>query len=392
MAARSPQNRDDHDDPWSSVSIVVSIAALQDDARRLVAQRTGLPDLGTRLGGMTRVIGWMNDGEDIWLLGARDASAAQIELDDLALALRSAYRVSETYNDAPGVSIDPRRGESEPWSVQDVRVFGLPDDCAMAARFVALDYELKKAAAGLAAIDQSIPSVCDLARRDVQFCSNDNGGQTRDASHRLWFCAKYSERPRFLWEEASAFIRMAVGVQVLTEQEFFDGDARRIGAGPADRAVGQFTSAVSEFLASGRRPSYERLRSDFRLVEAAKLLRIVGGPVEPLAYLLDEHVLATESVPRFVTGIRREEHVEVTCDGEIAQKQVGGRRIVESRMSTVSHRYRFEGGVTCDVAIAPDTRVTPTSAQSAALRRRITAARPSEHSVAWEVAVWLQHR
>lgn len=70
-----------------------------------------------------------------------------MELDTLVIALRNAYAVSPVDHGTLGCSIDLRAAE-DPWRIQDVRIFGRPPSCTMAARHVSIDYELKKAAAG----------------------------------------------------------------------------------------------------------------------------------------------------------------------------------------------------------------------------------------------------
>lgn len=380
--------RDQGEDVWKSVSLTVSLTALQREAKQSVQARAPMSDAVSRLGGMTGVLGWMKEGDDVWLLGARDASHPPIGLDELVVALRSAFQVSQVYQDAPGCSIDPRRGAADPWSLQEVRVLGMPVDCPMGARFVAVDYELKKAAAGLVSLGKDIPSVSDLARRDVDLCGLSGPPEAQEAqevSHRLWFCANYPPAQRFLREETCVFIVRPVGVQVLTEQEFFDAMARRIGKGPPAPAVRQFTTAVSGLLASASRPAYASLQRDFRVIESAKLLRVLDDSVQRLEYLLSQHQLATAPVPRFVTGIRRVEQIDVDCEGELTESEEGGRRIVQSRRATRRHRYQFEGGVTCAVDLPSALPAAPVSAATANLRRRIVAARPSEHTVAWQV-------
>jgi len=89
---------------------------------------------------------------------------------------------------APGCSIDPRPGE-DPWSIQDVTVFGIPPRSSMAARFVSLDYELKKAGAGITMDGTKLlPSLFDLKRDAQALCTRaPDAGQNTAESHRLWF-------------------------------------------------------------------------------------------------------------------------------------------------------------------------------------------------------------
>jgi hypothetical protein len=379
-------DRESAKDGRATVSHVLSLGALQRHARQAHSSRSRMPETLARLDGITRVHGWMLEGDDILLLGSREPALPALHLDDLAVVLRSAYQVTDTYHQAAGCSIDPRRGDEDPWSIQAVSVFGLPVDCSMAARFVAVDYELKQAAAGIVAID-TVPSMGELARRDIDLCAEAEPIATRplERSHRLWFCAVYPASPRFALEEDCVFIERPVGVHVLTEEEFFDRRGTRVGAGPPDAMASQFVTAVSRLLASAARPSYAALVGDFRLIEAAKLLRKVRGGAKAIAYLLEEHPIAQVPVPRFVAGVRRDEQLDVACGGEVSEREKDGHRIIESRVTNRRHRSRFEGGVTADIELPENEPGRATSSETTALRRRILAARPTSATVAWAI-------
>jgi hypothetical protein len=226
---------------------VLSLQTLQERVKEVAVARRKLTDELTNLGGMNRLHGFIlgSDGE-ILLLGDRDTSQPAIKLESLVSALRNAYMVSTVYHGAPGCSIDPRPGD-DPWRIQDVRVFGMPVSCSMAARHVSLDYELKKAAAGIPiGGTKLLPSIFELKREADALCGRTSGSdQNTEEAHRFWFYALLPPPPRFVREESGVCIRKPVGVQVLTEKEFLDRTGKRVGATTAGAEAQKFAEQVT---------------------------------------------------------------------------------------------------------------------------------------------------
>jgi len=340
-----------------------------------------------QLGGLNRIVGVsIEEGGDALLLGHREPSWPSLHIDDLAIALRSAYRTGPEYQEAPGCSIDPREGAEDPWQMQKVRVFGMPFTCPMALRHVTVDYELKKASIGLTVLKAGVPALFETASDPIAACADT--GKAKDETqqaYRFWFCPLVAESPRFAHEGSAMWIEKPVGVQVLTEQEFLDARAHRTGSKPAEGAALRFSRAVSGLLAEGTLPQYASLRGDFRLLEAAKVMALLARPVIGMAYFLNEHMLRVEKVPEFVGGLRREESGEITCDNTVTEKAEPDGRSYHARESIRSYRHLVRGGVEASVLIAKQD-VRATSGELGGVLDRVRQAKPSEDAAVWTVA------
>jgi len=348
---------------------------------RGVAARAGrLVDLG----GLNRLVGVSieNDG-DVLLLGHREPSWPSVHIDDLVIALRSAFKAGPRYQEPIGCSIDPREGEADPWQMQKVSTFGM-EDSRMAARHVAIDYELKKASLGLTVLKPGMPSLLDNSTRQVDCSSSQREGPTHSA-HRFWFCPRVADAPRFVRDGEAIWIHKPVGAQVLTEEEFLDSKAHRVGARPAEGAAVAFARAASELLASGALPHYAALRGDFRLIEAAKLVAVLGASPAALGYFLSEHVVRKEKVPKYVGGLWREETLEITCANTVTETDIPGGKSYAGHADIRKNRQRVIGGVEGRVPIvAKDVRTG--NQELSAVMQRVRSARPSADAAIWPVA------
>lgn len=363
---------------------VLSLKILQERVKEAVTARRKLPDELIKLGGMDRLYGFLlgSDGE-VLLLGDRDASQPAVELESLVVALRNAYAVSAVYHGAPGCSIDPRPGD-DPWRIQDVRVFGMPISCSMAARQVSIDYELKKAAAGIPVEGTKLlPSMFELKREADALCSRtSDSGQNIEEAHRYWFYPLLPSPPRFVREEHGACIRKPVGVQVLTEKEFLDRTGKRTGATTAGAEAQRFSEQVTRLLASQTVPRYAAIVNDFRIIELTKLLCYEKIPERSLAYLLHDFPLLEVQVPTVVGGISREEHGQVVCEGAVTKVATG----LQYQQRVQKYSYEYRGGVEARIELSPEQFVTEPSGLLAQLRPRVLASRPSKHALVWQIA------
>jgi hypothetical protein len=154
----------------------------------------------SQLGGLNRLMGLSVESDgDILLLGSHEPSWPRLRSDDLAVALRSAFRAGPEYQAAPGISIDPREGESDPWRIQQVKVMGLPADSEMAARFIAVDYELKKASLGLLVLKPGLPNLMENFSDPVAVCATSSQEERGShKTHRFWFCPLLADAGRYM--------------------------------------------------------------------------------------------------------------------------------------------------------------------------------------------------
>jgi hypothetical protein len=357
--------------------VALSARALQASIRRARSAGAPVPPLDRDLHGLNRIEGFtvLDDG-DVVLFGRRDSAGAPIHIDDLMVALRSAYGAD---GEAPGCSIDPRDDHADPWSIQRVRILGMPLDCLMARRHVAVDYELKLAGAGLLVLGDGVAGAFDRSRDGRSICSA-AASEPLSVSHRFWFCALYPQETRFEQQDATTLIRHPVNVQVLTERRLHDRAGVK-GAEP-DAAADRFAHGVTNLLAQAGRKAYQEVRNDFRVIELARLMAYQNVPRERFAYLLEEHIHEQVEVPRYVTGVRRTERSEVTCGGEVDDSGDGLR--ASSRVVRAQRDYR--GGVEARIEISREHVARSATGSLGLLAKRIAASRPSAAAVTWEIA------
>lgn len=351
----------------------LSLGTLQRVARE---NASALSEEIATLSGLNVIRGFfLDDTGDVVLLGERRAGAPRIHIDDLAVALRSAYRVSTQYDEAPGCSIDPQLGAKDPWRLQAVRVIGMPI-CRMARRHVDLDYELKLVGSGLKHLDgvrdefsvhQSATSLCAEGRQP-----------SSEIMNRFWFCARVPESPRFENDDRTVLIARPVEVQVLTERRLFNGGAVEAAAS-ADPVADQFAREISAVLAAGSRWEYAELRNDYRVIELGRLTRYQQIPTETLAYFLREHQFERADVAPFVVGIRRDDQANAVCGGEVTVTATA----VESVAHERSQSFSYRGGVDAGVNTPPEHFVRAPAGPFAELRRKVQGARPSTEALVW---------
>jgi hypothetical protein len=337
------------------------------------------------LGGVTRIRGVAvePDGE-VLLVGDRDASLPPVDVDDLALALRSAYRVEAVYHQPPGCTIDPKEGAGDPWQIQVARILGMPETAAMGARFLAADYELKKVSVGVLSLGGS-PDLFSLSRSAKPPCAGTAAQpETTNTVHRFWFCPSYGEPPRFLQDGSALWVRRPVAVQLLTEQEMLDRNARRVGGKEPEPLARQFAEGITAVLARADAPQYARMQGDFRTLEAGKLIRHLNASSDSLLYLLKEHRFASMSSPSYVGGIWREDQNEVVCDNPVTEERTVTGTILRSHAKLQRTRHRVIGGVEAAIEVS-EQQAGPAGGQVTAMLERVRKARPAGDPVVWTV-------
>jgi len=339
------------------------------------------------LGGLNRLVGVSveNDG-DVLFLGHREPSWPSHHIDDMAVTLRSAFRAGPQYQEPIGCTIDPREGADDPWTLQAARTFGI-EPSTMAARHVAIDYEMKKASLGLVVLRPGMPTLLDSSDRvsDCAATAAPPKGVTETA-HRFWFCPKVPDAPRFVRDGEAIWIQRPVGARVLTEQEFLDSQAHRVGARAAEVSAVKFAHAMTGLLESGDLPQYAALKGDFHLIEAAKLVPVLGVEPASLRYYLSDHRVRDGKVPAYVGGLWREESTEFTCENSVEEVPVSGGTSYRSRADVRGRRRRVIGGVEARVPIT-ETDVRAGNNELSATMRRVREARPSADAAIWTVPV-----
>jgi hypothetical protein len=326
------------------------------------------------LPGINRLTGFLIDGSDVILYGRQDDSVPPIGLDAYVVALRNAYGVGEAYQGDPGCTIDPIPGD-DPFRVQKVKVFGVPQDCVMAARHVSLDYELKRAGAGIEGADGKIlPSAFELENGGGPCAST--GKKAVDMAHRYWYFPKTPERPRFQRDGLITSILRPIGVQLLTEQEFLNSRGERTGATEADPAAQKFADAVTALLESDKVARFAQMVHDFRAIELARLIHFCGVAQGGLSFLLTNYELQHVQVPTLVGGVKREEQGSTVCDSTVTE--TASEISSEERLS--EYRYEYRGGVQAKVEM---TEADLTNGDLAPIKTLVLGARPSASAVSW---------
>jgi hypothetical protein len=368
--------------PTPQPSLALSLTVLQRQAEQHVGT---LSQQTVQLGWMNRIHGFLLEADgEIILLGEHDPALPMLHLDNVVVALRKAYQVSDAYQGVLGCTIDPWAGTEDPWRIQRVTVFGMPPTVHMAARHVLVDFELKKVSAGLLLLAQGVPSLHELDMATFSPCAG-SGTATIEAVHRFWFAARYPEVPRFLAQDGIVLITKPVGVQLLTEQEFLDRAGRRTDAAPASPVAERFARVITDLLASDQVEHYIQLRNDFRLIELAQLFRYQQVPATSLGYLLHDHKLTEAKTPSFVVGIRREEQGEIVCDGAISEQQAQRGTLVSSEEQVQRYHFLSRGGVEAKVEIVSTHFGDEPDGLLAGLRTRVLASRPSAQALSWPI-------
>lgn len=362
-----------------SLQVALSLKALQAQAA-LISTPSGAI---RTLAGINEIHGFLmeQDGEVI-LIGSRNATVPLLHIDDLVVAVRNAYQVSGEYQGIIGCTIDPWVGQEDPWRIQHVTVFGMPNS-RMAYRHVGIDYELKKISSGLMVLDR-VPSVWGMIREASPICQQGRESQI-DATHRFFFYPRYPEAPRFKQDKNGVIILRPVGVQLLTEREFLDQRGERTHGEKATPQAEQFAQQITDLLETNKIRNYSQLRNDFRVIEVAKLLRFKKVAPGFLRFLLYDYQLSEVSVPSYVGGIHREEHGEAVCENQITESHVPQGIQVSAKAQISGYHLSSRGGVEAKVKLSPRQFIEDEGGHLAELRRRVRSSRPDPTSLAWTI-------
>ena len=183
-------------------------------------------------------------------------------------------------------------------------------------------------------------------------------------------------------DDAGACIEHPTGVQVLTEEEFFE-EGRRVGAAPPRPEARQFATAVTALLATNEVARYARMRHDFQVLEVGALMAFASVPTTRLGLLLDDYPLSDVDIPAYVGGVRRGERGEAVCESVVSET-VGPR---QRRLSITEHVNRYDleyrGGVDAGVKLEPDKVARDRDGQLTEWRRLVRSTRPSADSWRW---------
>ncbi|MCX6630244.1 MAG: hypothetical protein NTW28_21710, partial [Candidatus Solibacter sp.] len=212
-------------------TLALSLNGYEEEVRALFQTGTELPDPVRKLYGLNCIQGiLLEPGGQVVLAGRHDAALPDMELDDLLVALRNAFRVSAEYQEPIGCTIDPIPGARDPWEIQSVRVLGMPFGAPMGDRHVEIDYELKRVGAGLKNLGPTVTSLYEMTRAESIPCQGgEQPAAPHSATHRFWFTPLYPTRkPRFLQDGGAIWIEEPIHVQVQSEEEFLD-NGKRVG-------------------------------------------------------------------------------------------------------------------------------------------------------------------
>jgi hypothetical protein len=369
--------------PLKRARFAVSLSGLQREC--LSVSQPPLPGNLATLGGLTALDGVIvSTHAEVILTGVRAEEHPALHIDDLMVAVRSAFAAGPEYQDAPGCTIDPRIREGAPerdWELQQVRVLGMPSDCRMAARHVAVDYQLKFAGADLLKLSDGVTGSFLASQASHSPCAA-GASAHHSSQHRFWFCARYPDGPRYTLHEggrsSTVWIDNPIEVQVLRERELYQG-ATRTGTEPPDPPAEEFARQVSRLLAAGARRDYIEVRSDFRLIEAGRLMKLLKVGPDSLEYLLHTHGHQRVSVPELVIGVRRYAQQEILCGGEVENDG----RVMRTRQHRTRLSSDYRGGVEAAVRVTERDFRRASGVDSDT--ERVLHARPSRQVWCWEV-------
>ena len=398
--------------PETGRARAVSLKVLQARLKVAVAKRQQPAELLT-LCGLTRISGYVVDDKtrDLILLGEVEAGAPALRLEDLAVALRSAWmrhasrRGNVRYYSNPGCSIDPSpdviarlrdlgdsaegRGADmadrmDEWcescsQPQQVRVMGVPFDSHFARVMVDADYLMKRLVDGsLRTKIAGFASLTDLnlTAARTQFQRDGTSGITRFAMNRFWF---YPGKVKFQDEEGLATIEECP-VILLTEEQHLTREGIA-GQGRPDPMAQRFADSFSAHYAeiAAAQPVYQQLEELFRLVALGRLLQYQGVQAD-LDYLMNRFPVPEVKVDRTLPGIALVNRIET-------------RRQVADGEETMRLWLPTCGGVSMDLKVGPQNlkRVPPKKqtgrgAKPASTKKgAILKKRPAPDSLYWDI-------
>jgi len=386
---------------WNAVSLRV----LNEKVEQYMASGD-CPGFILRLCGITKVNGFMIDSGgsgqtgDVILVGEADDSLPPLNLNDLVIALRNAWRKyakSEGniyYYLSPGCSIDPTPGVLaelqqvagrifrasssgslvgiQQWyevcsQPQEVRVMGVPRNTRFAKVIVDADYYMKRLVDG--SISLGIEGFTNLMDMKLDTAKEIiiRGRSVPAQMNRFWFFPgenKYSEG------DGVVLIKRCE-VKLLTEEEFFTRGGKVSGSGRADPLAKVFGDSFTEKYAeiARKRQIYAEQESLFRLVSLAQAMRYRNALEEAgidLDYLMNRYPVEETSMPETLPGVSkvREFHY--------------GASIPSRCLWMLSF-----GGVSIDIRVSDNDFEKDPGRSGSDLRRDVLENRPSHETIHW---------
>ena len=399
--------------PETGRARAVSLKVLQARLKTAFAKRQQPAELLT-LCGLAHVSGYVVDEKtrDLILVGKVEAGAPALHVEDLAVALRSAWlryaprRGNVRYFSNPGCSIDPSPdviaglrdiGESarghaadmddrmDEWceicsQPQQVRVMGVPFDSHFARVMVDADYLMKRLVDGSLRTEiAGFTSLTDLnlAAARARFQRDGTSGITRFSLNRFWF---YPGEARFQEEEGLVTIEECPVILRTEEQYLTRGEVA--GQGRPDPMAQRFAESFSAHYReiAGAQPIYQQLEGLFRFVALARLLQYQREQAD-LDYLMNRFPVPVVKVDRTLPGIALVNRIET-------------RRQVADGEETMRLWLPTCGGVSMDLKVGPQNlkRVSPKKqagrgAKPAPTKKgAILKARPAPDSLYWDIS------
>lgn len=361
---------------------------------KVLAEQTGAAKADKPLGGMTRVLGYILDpaNHDVILVGKAEPNDPALVLDDLIVALRSAFEMyieeknGTRWFTPPGVSIDPdpqtlttlheiqrrafqhqdfqdiRAGLKE-WkdyaqSPQKTRILGMPSSHLAKAALDA-DYDMKRIVNGSVKIP-GVTSLTDLRKQEFS-------GTASSSLDRFWFVAKPD--PTFREDEGIVLME-AVPVALETEAEMLLNRHSIAGSGKSDPLAQKFTAQFSgQFGTIARRSPYTELEAGFRWVCLATLMKqkdVFAQSGLSSDFFLKDYSLPTVTVPATLPGIAAVED-DISKQGNVRHFRVS----------------LMVGGVDMSVAVSQTNVQQDASGRLHRLSSAVRQARPATPSPFW---------
>ncbi|MCX6343589.1 MAG: DUF1598 domain-containing protein [Armatimonadetes bacterium] len=330
-------------------ALIISVPAFASTGRAIslnalaASMKSGGSADAQRLCGVTKVLGYLIDAKshDVVLVGKVDPELPPLYLDDLAVALRSAWMTYIKVENgvrchyAPGCSIDPDpkvlqqlkelevpkfdsadseslKGFSESWKTigaqpQSVRVMGAPFDSRFSKVMVDADYYMKRIVNGSVALGiDGLESLTDMHTSQMKQ-SLSSGKDDRAPGmtlNRFWFSPGETT---YEVKDGISILR-SCPIRLLTEEEFLNEHGAIAGKGRPDPMAGEFArmfTAKYQEIAQAR-PIYHKLQGLFRFVALAKMMKADrADSVAPsgLGYLLKYQKVKNVPVSRGVNGL-----------------------------------------------------------------------------------------
>ena len=403
--------------PWADVTQAalpsaqiraVSLKVLQSRLRGSLPKGEDRAEL-LHLCGITRVVGYVADekGRDLILLGEVDPAAPPLHVEDLAVALRSAWLRYATrqggtlYYSQPGCSIDPDprviqrlseiaqsdelSEEMDDWcnacaEPQKVRVMGVPFDTHFAKVMVDADYLMKRLTDG--SLELGIPGFTSLASIGMALAREDlernlPPSLPRSSINRFWF---YPGKLSFREDDGVVTIEECP-VVLLTEEQHLTREGLTGLKRPdplAQRFAEGFGAHYQEIAA--KRPIFLELEGLFRFVALAQLTKYQKERSD-LDYLLARFPVPQVRVDRALPGLSRVKSIEK-------------RRDVPGGYETTTLWLPTCGGVSMDMKIGPRNFKRAPAKKAARGRKQAAAgkkaailkARPSADALSWDIS------